>query len=104
MVMPVTFCPRSVPVAYSRPKQSQWVSQGLIGAVIGGIVGGFGCLAALYCLYVSWLRRSDQRRLRRDLARNEQAKLEQMDVESAPSFEGPPKKSVKDKVAFWKKR
>jgi hypothetical protein len=35
MVMPVTFCPRSVPVAYSRPKQSQWVSQGLIGAVIG---------------------------------------------------------------------
>jgi hypothetical protein len=103
MVMPVTFCPRSVPVAYSRPKQSQWVSQGLIGAVIGGIVGGFGCLAALYCLYVSWLRRSDQRRLRRDLARNEQAKLEQMDVESAPSFEGPPKKSVKDKVAFWKK-
>ncbi|KAG9202518.1 hypothetical protein G6514_004256 [Epicoccum nigrum] len=103
MVMPVTFCPRSVPVAYSRPKQSQWVSQGLIGAVIGGIVGGFGCLAALYCLYVSWLRRSDQRRLKRDLARNEQAKLKQMDIESAPSFEGPPKKSVKDKVAFWKR-
>lgn len=103
MVMPVTFCPKSVPVAYVRPKQDQWVSQGLIGAVIGGVVGGFGCLAVMYCLYVSWLRKSDERRLKRDLARNEQAKLEQIDIEFAPSFEGPPKSSVKDKVAFWKR-
>ncbi|KAF3009603.1 hypothetical protein E8E13_006811 [Curvularia kusanoi] len=103
MVMPTTFCPKSIPQAYVRPKQDKWQSQGLIGAVIGGVVGGVGCLAALYCLYVSWLRKSDERRLKRDLARNSQAKLEQMDIESAPSFEGPPKKSVKDKVAFWKR-
>jgi hypothetical protein len=103
MVMPVTFCPKSTPVAYERPKQSQWQSQGLIGAVIGGVVGGVGCLGALYCLYISWLRRSDERRLKRDLARNSAAKMEQMDIESAPSFEAPPTKSVKEKAFFWKK-
>lgn len=103
MVMPVTFCPKSTPEAYERPKQNSWQSQGLIGAVIGGVIGGIGCIAALYCLYVSWLRKSDERRLKRDLARNSAAKLEQMDVESAPSFEGPPKTSVKEKVMFWKK-
>lgn len=103
MVMPVTFCPKSTPEAYERPAQNQWKSQGLIGAVIGGVIGGIGCVAALYCLYVSWLRKSDQRRLKRDLAKNSAAKLEQMDVESAPSFEGPPKASVKGKVMFWKK-
>lgn len=103
MVIPVTFCPKSIPVAYVRPKQSSWLSQGLIGAVIGGVLGGIGCLAAMYCLYVSWLRKSDERRLKRDLARNQAAKLEQMDVESAPSFEGPPTKTPKSRVLFWKK-
>jgi hypothetical protein len=103
MVMPATFCPKSIPEAYERPKENQWQSQGLIGAVIGGVVGGIGCIAALYCLYVSWVRKSDERRLKRDLARNSAAKLEQMDVESAPSFEGPPKTSVKNKAMFWKR-
>lgn len=103
MVMPVTFCPRSTPEAYERPSQSQWQSQGLVGAVIGGVIGGLGCIGALYCLYISWLRKSDERRLKRDLARNKQAKLEQMDVESAQSFETPPGRSVKEKILFWKK-
>ena len=101
-VMPVTFCPKTTPEAYTRPKQNQWQSQGLIGAVIGGVIGGLGCLAAAYCLVVSWLRKSDERRLKRDLARHSVAKLEQMDVESAPSFEAPPAKSAKEKVMFWK--
>lgn len=103
MVMPVTFCPKSTPSPYERPKQNEWQRQGLIGAVIGGVFGGIGCLAALYCLYISWLRKSDERRLKRDLARNEAAKLEQMDVESAPSFEGPPGKSARAKMQFWRK-
>lgn len=103
MVMPMTFCPKTIPSAYERPQQNQWQRQGLIGAVIGGVFGGIGCLAALYCLYISWLRKSDERRLRRDLTRNEAVKLEQMDVESAPSFEGPPTKSAKEKAMFWKK-
>lgn len=102
MVIPVTFCPKSTPEAYERPKQNQWQSQGLIGAVLGGVIGGLGCISALYCLYISWLRKSDERRLKRDLARNEAAKLEQMDVESAPSFEESPTKSAKEKLKFWK--
>lgn len=103
MVMPSTFCPRSSPLAYERPKQNQWQRQGLIGAVLGGVLGGIGCLAAVYCLYIAWLRKSDERRLKRDLARNEAAKLDQMDIESAPSFDGPPVKSTKAKMFFWKK-
>jgi hypothetical protein len=101
-VMPVTFCPKTTPEAYKRPKQSQWQSQGLIGAVIGGVIGGLGCLAAVYCLVVSWLRKSDEKRLKRDLARHSVAKLEQMEIESAPSFEAPPTKNAKEKVMFWK--
>lgn len=102
MVMPETWCPKDTPEAYERPKQNQWQSQGLIGAAIGGVVGGMGCLAAAYCLAVSLLRKSDERRLKRDLAKHSSAKLEQMDVESAPSVETPPTKSVKEKVMFWK--
>jgi hypothetical protein len=103
IVMPVTFCPKSTPMAYERPRQNQWQSQGLIGAVIGGVIGGFGCIAALYCVYISWLRRKDERRLKKELARNQKAKIEEMDLESAPSFDVPPSKSFKTKVLFWKK-
>lgn len=103
MVMPVTFCPKSTPEAYERPKQNQWQSQGLIGAVIGGVIGGIGCLAALYCLYISWLRVKDERRLKRELAKNQKMKMDQMDLESAPSLEDD-SKGFKTRLLFWKKR
>lgn len=41
-VMPQTFCPKTVPVAYVGPKRSAWVMQGLIGAVAGGVIGSIG--------------------------------------------------------------
>jgi hypothetical protein len=100
MVMPVTFCPKSVPVAYQRPKQSQWARQGLIGAVVGGVIGGLGLLAASYCVWITWMRKRDHRRLKRQLKRGSEMKLEQMDVEdAAPRFDPPPTKaSTKVKV------
>jgi hypothetical protein len=101
MVMPVTFCPKTTPVAYERPDQSNWQKQGLIGAVIGGVIGGLATLAALYCLWVALLRKKDERRLRRELKKNQKSKLAQFDVEEAPSFDPPPSKS--SKVLFWKK-
>ncbi|KAF1918917.1 aspartic peptidase domain-containing protein [Ampelomyces quisqualis] len=101
MVMPVSFCPKTIPVAYQRPDQSEWQRQGLIGAVIGGVIGGIGMLAALYCLWVVVMRKKDQRRLQRDLQKNQKTKMEQFDVEDAPSFDPPP--SQTSKAFFWKK-
>jgi hypothetical protein len=100
MVMPVTFCPKTTPIAYERPKQSQWQKQGLIGAVVGGVIGGLGLLAASYCIWITWMRNKDERRLKKQLRRGSEMKLEQMDVEDEPMrFDPPPTKaSVKVKV------
>ncbi|KAH7413689.1 aspartic peptidase domain-containing protein [Phaeosphaeria sp. MPI-PUGE-AT-0046c] len=101
MVMPMAWCPKTDPVAYERPNQSAWQRQGLIGAVIGGVIGGIGTLAALYCLWVAILRKKDERKLKRELEKNQQSKMAQFDVEEAPSFDPPPSKA--SKVLFWKK-
>jgi hypothetical protein len=101
MVMPVSFCPKSTPVAYERPDQSQWQRQGLIGAVVGGVIGGMGVLAALYCLYAVVMRKKDERKLRKELKKNQTSKLEQFDIEEAPTFDPPPSKA--SKALFWKK-
>ena len=98
MVMPVTFCPKSTPIAYQRPNQSQWAKQGLIGAVVGGVIGGLGLLAASYCIWITWMRKRDHRRLKKQLKRGSEMKLEQMDIEEAPVFDPPPTKAVKGKV------
>jgi hypothetical protein len=104
MVMPVTFCPKSTPVAYQRPKQSEWQRQGLIGAVVGGVIGGLGIIAASYCLWVTWMRKKDERKLKRELQRNSQRKLEQMDIEeAAPKFDPPPQSVNAAKAMFWRK-
>jgi hypothetical protein len=101
MVMPVSFCPKTTPVAYQRPDQSEWQRQGLIGAVIGGVIGGLATLAAVYCLWVSLLRRKDERKLKRELEKNRKSKMEQFDIEEAPTFDPPPSKT--SKACFWKK-
>lgn len=103
MVMPQTFCPRATPVAYERPQQSEWQKQGLIGAVIGGVIGGLGAIAALYCLWITWMRKKDERRLKRELKKNRESKIQQMDVEDAPSFDPPPKPQNAAKAIFWRK-
>lgn len=100
-VMPVSFCPKSIPQAYERPKQSEWQRQGLIGAVIGGVIGGLGAIAALYCLAVVWYRKKDERKLRKELKKNEKTKMAHFDIEEAPTFDPPPSKA--SKASFWKK-
>jgi hypothetical protein len=105
MVMPETFCPKSTPRAYERPKQSEWQRQGLIGAVVGGVIGGLGIIAASYCLWVVWIKRKDERKLKRELKKNSQMKMEQMDIEEAPmKFDPPPGQTVNAaKAMFWRK-
>ena len=105
MVMPQTFCPKSTPEAYERPQQSDWQKQGLIGAVVGGVIGGLGVIAAAFCLYITCMRKKDERRLKRELKNNQRAKMEQMDIEDAPTFDPPPKGVPINaaKAMFWRK-
>lgn len=105
MVIPVPFCPKTTPEAYQRPRQSAWQRQGLVGAVIGGIIGGLGTLTALYCLWSVWMRKKDERKLKRELEKNAKTKMAQFDVEEAPRFDPPPSKAAKvAKVFAWGKK
>lgn len=101
MVMPVTFCPKSTPVAYQRPNQSAWLKQGLIGAVVGGIFGGIGIAVCIYCFVLGFRRKRAEKRLERELEEGKKAKMAQMEVEDAPEFDPPPKSAT---PFFWKKR
>ncbi|KAF2422186.1 hypothetical protein EJ08DRAFT_565208, partial [Tothia fuscella] len=57
-VMPRTFCPKSIPVPYDYSKSSSpFMKQGMIGAVIGGIIGGSAIVIACVALYMWWKRR-----------------------------------------------
>ncbi|KAF1998200.1 hypothetical protein P154DRAFT_524291 [Amniculicola lignicola CBS 123094] len=101
LVMPTTFCPKSVPVAYERPKQSKWVSQGLIGAVVGGVLGGAGIAVCLYCFIIACIRKRDQKKVEKEIEKGRQSKMAQMEIEDVPEFDPPPKTST---PFFWKKR
>ncbi|ORY19117.1 aspartic peptidase domain-containing protein [Clohesyomyces aquaticus] len=100
-VMPETFCPKTTPVAYERPKQSKWVSQGLIGAVIGGVFGGLGLGICAFCFVMALRRRRDEKKLEERLEKGKQAKLAQFEVEDVPVFDPPPKTKG---IFAWKKR
>jgi hypothetical protein len=104
MVMPVTFCPKSTPAAYIRPQQSSWQKQGLIGAVVGGVIGGIGAIAAMFCLWTVLLRKKDEKRLRRELKKNKTAKMAQFEIEEVPSFDPPPSRAIKAKAFLWRKK
>ncbi|KAF2467883.1 acid protease [Lindgomyces ingoldianus] len=100
-VMPQTFCPKSTPTAYERPKQSAFVAQGLIGAVIGGIFGGIGIGVVAFCFVMAMRRRRDEKKLEERLEKGKQAKIMQMEVEDVPEFDPPPKSAT---PFFWRKR
>ncbi|KAH9876017.1 hypothetical protein IAQ61_003482 [Plenodomus lingam] len=103
VVMPQTFCPKSTPAEYVRPRQSPWERQGLVGAVLGGVIGGMAMVAAMYCMWITWMRKKDQRKLRRELKRNQLQKMEQFDVEETPVFDPPPKTVNAAKAIFWRR-
>ncbi|KAF2265129.1 acid protease [Lojkania enalia] len=105
MVMPVSWCPKTgAPQAYQRPQQNAWIKQGLIGAVVGGILGGIGISVCAYCFIVAYLRKREEKKIEKDLERSKAAKIEQMEIEEAPEFEGPPKTPKTATPFFWKKR
>jgi hypothetical protein len=100
-VMPTPWCPKSIPTAYERPKQSTFLQQGLIGAVIGGIVGGIALIAFAYCFVIALLRRRDEKKLEWNLENGKrETKMAQFQVEDVPEFDPPPKKAM---MKFWGK-
>lgn len=101
-VMPVSFCPKGPdPVAYERPKQGAWVKQGLIGAVLGGVLGGMGIAVCVYCFVLSCQRRVAERKVEKAIQADKRAKYAQMDIEEVPEFDPPPKSAT---PFFWNKR
>ncbi|KAF2841523.1 acid protease [Patellaria atrata CBS 101060] len=96
-VQPRTFCPKSVPIAYIRPKQSEFMKQGLIGAVIGGVVGGCGFITLLICLFCLWKRRRYIKQ--QELEENHgKAKFAPFEIDDKGSVES----KKKPNVMFWK--
>ncbi|KAF1954225.1 acid protease [Byssothecium circinans] len=101
-VMPVPFCPKSTPVAYERPNQNAWKRHGLIGAVIGGVLGGMGIAICVYCFVLGCRRKMSEKRAERELEKGRRAKIEQMEIEEGGmKFDPPPKSAT---PFFWKKR
>ena len=101
--MPVTFCPKATPEPYQRPNQSAWVKQGLVGAVIGGILGGFGIALMAYFFVLGYQRRRlerAERKLEERMAADKKAGFAQMEIEEVPEFDPPPKSAT---PFFWKK-
>ncbi|KAF2455543.1 hypothetical protein BDY21DRAFT_289468 [Lineolata rhizophorae] len=63
-VTPRTWCGKTTPVAYSVPAPGSFVANGMIGAVIGGVVGGLGLVALVITLFVVFKRRQYRKRER----------------------------------------
>ncbi|TLD35477.1 acid protease [Venturia nashicola] len=55
-VIPTTFCPGTIPVPHNYNSGSAFLKQGLIGAVVGGVIGGSAILTALTMWFMFWRR------------------------------------------------
>jgi len=63
-VQPQSLCPNTLPVAAKTPKINGFVQSGLIGAILGGVIGGAG----LICLIIFCVRKRLQRRQSKESA------------------------------------
>jgi hypothetical protein len=104
-VMPRTFCPKSTPTPYSPPKSSGFVQQGMIGAVIGGVIGGIGLIGFASCLLLSWrssraFKNAEREELEK--AAKGKATMMQFDIDDKDTnFDPPPKTAT---PFFWRKK
>ncbi|QDS68605.1 hypothetical protein FKW77_001142 [Venturia effusa] len=55
-VIPTTFCPGATPVPHIYNNSSVFLKQGLIGAVVGGVIGGSAILTVLTMWLMFWRR------------------------------------------------
>lgn len=102
MVMPTPFCPGSTPTAYQRPNSGVFVKQGLVGAIVGGVLGCIGVGICAFCFIASCRRKVAERRIEKRAEEGRKAaKMAQFEVEEVMEFDPPPKSAT---PFFWKKR
>ena len=84
-----TFCPKAVPVVYEPPQTSSFLTQGLIGAVVGGVIGGLGLIACAIWGCVFWARRRMIRAEERAQVEKALAKVKMSRLQSGYGDHGP---------------
>lgn len=63
-VTPETFCPGETPKSNELKKSDDFTSKGMVGAVIGGVIGGLGAISLIAFLSIVGIRRRNQKRMR----------------------------------------
>lgn len=77
-VMPQALCDGMTPVAIAAPRTNKFVQSGLIGAVLGGLIGGLGIAFALFFVL--------RKRLQARRSKKAIDKMEQGDSEPSPPY------------------
>ncbi|KAF9641475.1 putative peptidase a1 protein [Lasiodiplodia theobromae] len=95
---PITWCPRTVPQpANAQGGHRGFAARGLIGAVLGGVIGGLALMAAGFWVYVWWVRRQlekEERRMSQDTI-----EMTKADFEQVPSEYG-----ANDRAPLWQQQ
>lgn len=99
-VMPMTFCPRTVPQVYEPPKKSLGTT-GMVGLIVAAVVGGiiFSLLGAV--LFMAWQRKRMMRAAQRESMHGD-AKVIRFDSDEEDSRDERQERK-RPKLLFWKK-
>ncbi|KAI9766669.1 MAG: hypothetical protein M1835_007146 [Candelina submexicana] len=95
-----TMCPGQVPVAYepSKKPEKAFNRVGLIGAVLGGVVGGMALITVVVCGTMFWRRRRCNKAIEEIENAKESFKVTQREVDDSAS-----QTSMKSKMPFHEK-
>ncbi|KAL9106691.1 MAG: hypothetical protein Q9227_008343 [Pyrenula ochraceoflavens] len=63
-IIPNTMCPKTTPARYVPPREQDFSKQGLVGAIIGGLIASIALVAVAICGTRSWRRRRAEKKVR----------------------------------------
>ncbi|KAF1809625.1 acid protease [Eremomyces bilateralis CBS 781.70] len=95
-VMPTTWCPKSIPVAKSAESESDFGANGLVGAVLGGVIGGIAFIACCVIGILYLLRYRTVKKMERLEAEEGMKKRQYQDMEDGSSSDGSVKGPSRD--------
>ena len=70
-IIPQTVCPKATPTRYVPPSGHGFSKQGLVGAILGGIIAGIAITGVAICSARSWRRRRAEKQVRFRLGEEE---------------------------------